>query len=237
MNNKYIVISDKNKKISDTLKSLGYKLIYTESVDEFICYERNHADMQCIQVEDKIFVLSNCKKLKSQLESITKKVIYTERKALGKYPHNILLNAKIIGKNLIGKIDSVDANLVDYCIENGYNLINTQQGYSGCSILKVSDKAVITTDESIYRALQNSDIEVLKISQNNIELFGSKRGEQGLIGGASINLGDTVLFFGDIRKHEDYTKISKFCNKHNIKIDYIEDMNLTDVGSGVLLNF
>ncbi|MBQ8538016.1 MAG: hypothetical protein IJ433_00010 [Ruminococcus sp.] len=236
MNDKHILISDKNKTICDTLKSLGYKLIYTECVDEFISYEQNHADMQCIQVEDTVFILSNCKKLNNQLKTITKNLIETESLAHGKYPHNVLLNAKVIGKNLIGKIDYLDKKLVNYCVDKGYNLINVKQGYSGCSILKITDNAVITTDESIYKALQNTEIEVLKISQNGIELLGSKRGEQGLIGGASINLGESILFFGDISKHEDYENIVKFCNSKNISINYIKDMNLTDIGSGVLLN-
>ena len=235
--NKYILIYDKNKKVCDTLKSLGYKLIYTQCVDGFISYEQNHADMQCILVEDTLFVLSNCTELEKELRNITSNVIKTSKTAHGKYPDNILLNAKVIGKNLIGKIDCLDKNLVEYCVSKGYKLINTKQGYSGCSILKITDNAVITTDENIYKTLKNTDIDVLKISQNNIDLFGSKRGEQGLIGGASINLCDSVLFFGDITKHEDFQRIKDFCNSKSVNINFIEDISLTDIGSGVMLNF
>ena len=231
-----MLFSKKNKRICDKLHSLGYKLIYTECVDGFISYEQNHADMQCICVEDTIFVLKNCCKLRKLLENYTSNIVTTKNIADGEYPNNILLNAKIIGKNLVGKIDNLDSTLIHFCTARGYKLINVKQGYSGCSILKVTENAVITTDNSIYRALSNTDIDVLKISQNGISLFGAKRGEQGLIGGASTNLGDSILFFGDITKHENYAEIKNFCKERNISIEYIDDLELTDRGGGILLN-
>lgn len=237
MNDKIILISDKSIVICDKLVSLGYKLIYTECVGEFISYEQNHADMQCICVEDTVFVLKNCDELKNQLRKYTSKIISTKNTADGKYPSNILLNSKIIGKNLIGKIDSLDSCLIDFCNKRSFNFINVKQGYCGCSILKVTDNAVITTDENIYRTLLNTDIDVLKISQNGISLYGAKRGEKGFIGGASINLGKKILFFGDIRKHIDYNAIISFCEKWNISIEYIKDLELIDIGGGILLNF
>lgn len=235
MNSKFIIISAKNKIICDKLISLGYKLICTDCVDEFISYEQNHADMQCITIDDTLFILDNCTVLKNRLKNYTSNIIVTNKKADGKYPNNVLLNAKIIGNYLVGKIDALDSKLVDFCIKRGYTPINVKQGYSGCSTLKLTENAVITSDESIYRTLLNTDIDVLKISQNGIVLDGSKRGEQGLIGGASINLGDTILFFGDITKREDYEKIAGFCHKHMVSIDYIADIPLTDIGSGILL--
>ena len=236
MNKIIVIISDKNNIICDKLNSMGFKLIYTECVDGFISYEQNHADIQCICVKDTVFVLKNCGNLKNELQRFTSKIITTQSKAEGTYPNNILLNAKIIGKNIIGKIDALDIRLIEFCKELGYNFIDVKQGYSGCSILKITDNAVITTDENIYRTLSNSEIDVLKISQEDISLYGSKRGEQGLIGGASINLGDKILFFGDIRKHADFENIKAFCNKSNIKFEYIENMELTDIGGGILLN-
>lgn len=235
MNDKIVVISNTNKIICDKINSLGYKIVYSQNLSEFISYEQQHADMQCIQVEDTIFVLQNCNQLIKQLQSITNKVVVSSGFAYGKYPDNILLNAKIIGKNLIGKIDFLDKKLVDYCIKNGYKLINVNQGYSGCSILKVTDSAIITSDESIYKALQNTDIDVLKISQSGITLSDAKMGEQGFIGGASVNLNNSILFFGDIRKHEDYSKIKEFCECRNISIMKIDDFNLTDIGGAILL--
>lgn len=236
MNDKIILISNANKLICEKLKSLGYKLIYTESVDGFISYEQKHADMQCIEINGTVFVLKNCAELKNKLLKHTPNVITTEKTATGKYPNNILLNAKIIGKNLVGKIESLDSKLVDFCVKSGYKLINVKQGYSGCSILKVADNAVITSDESIYQALSDTEIDVLKISQNGISLFGSTKSEQGFIGGASIKLENSVMFFGDITKHEDYRRIKEFCCAKNIAVQYIKEIELTDIGSGILLN-
>ena len=58
----------------------------------------------------------------------------------------------------------------------------------------------------------------------------------GFIGGASVYLNpeNTLLFFGDITKHVDYNNIKFFCDKNNIKIDYIPQIHLEDIGGGVL---
>ena len=204
MNNKYVVVSDRCIEVCDKLKNMSYKLIHTECVDGFISYEKKHADMQCIALDNNVvFVLSQCKSLANTLENLGFDVRLTSKKASGKYPDNIILNAKVVGKHLIGKIASLDKNLVEYCINNGYELIDVNQGYSACSCLKVNENAIITADNSIYKALIKTDIDVLKISSGNIRLIDSKREEEGFIGGASVNLGDSILFFGDIRKHPD----------------------------------
>ena len=234
--NKTLIISNAEPTVCDKLTKLGYKLIYTECVDGFISYEQKHADMQCIVVENKVFVLSQCNDLYNKLIDQNFDVIKTEKPAGAKYPKNILLNAKIVGKNLIGKIDSLDKGLVNFCIGNGYNLIDVNQGYAACSILKVADNAIITSDESIYKALKNSEIDVLKICSGYIKLAGAKREEDGFIGGASVNLGDSVLFFGDIKKHPDYKSIVEFCLNKGVNVILIEKTPLTDIGGAVLLN-
>lgn len=237
MSDKYAIISDAVPQICEELLKRSYKLIYTDCVDGFISYEQKHADMQCIAVNNAVYVLKECERLINDIKSkCDLNIIKTTADISGKYPHNVLLNAKIIGNYLIGKIDSLDKSLVNNCLEAGYNLINVNQGYAGCSCLKVDDNSLITTDESIYKALENINFDVLKISNENISLFGAKRGECGFIGGASVNLGNEILFFGDISKHPEFQNIKHFCTARNVKISYIESIPLTDIGGVVLLN-
>ncbi len=236
--NKLAVISHEVPQICDVLESFGYKLIYTDSVDGFISYEKRHADMQIICIDGKVLVLSACKALCDELENLGVDFDVITDEFDGKYPNNILLNAKKIGNNIIGKTEHLDSSLVDYCTQNNYNLINVNQGYAACSCINVADTAVITTDPSIFKALSDTSIDVLKVSQNGIKLHGAGENTEGLIGGASVTLDDnSILFFGDITKHQDYIPIKEFCKKYNVEIRYINNLKLTDIGGAILLNY
>ena len=236
--NKFIVISNQNNDICSYLSKLNYILIHSDCISEFIDYEQKHADMQCLVLNNTVFVLKNAKNLSEQLREMNINIIETESVANGEYPENILLNALVIGQYIVGKVDYLDRKLIEYAQINGFKLINVNQGYTACSCCKISDNAVITTDKSIHRALSETDIDVLKISNNSIVLDDAKRGECGFIGGASCRLDDNcILFFGDITKHEEFESINKFMKKHNVSYKYIENLSLIDIGSAVLLNF
>ncbi len=237
MSDKFAVVSNKVPQISSKLEEFGYKLIDSESVDAFISYEKNHADMQCLAVDDKVFVLNVCKDLYDKFKKIGCNVKYTADQIEGKYPNNIRLNAKIIGKNVICKKEFIDSELKKHLMLNKYNLIDVNQGYASCSCVKVSENAVITADKSICNALENTTIEVLKIQEGHIKLYGAGENTQGFIGGASVLLDkNNLLFFGDITKHPEYQKITYFCNKRNVNIHFIDSIDLTDIGGTTLLN-
>ena len=91
----------------------------------------------------------------------------------------------------------------------------------------MSDNAVITDDESIYKALCLNGVDTLLISKGDIVLNGHN---YGFIGGASYKISESkVLFFGDITKHRDYKKIADFIEKHGCEIIFL-DFPLTDFG-------
>lgn len=236
--NKIAIVSPKAPQICSALEKFGYKLIYSNSVDEFISYEKTHADMQCLAFNNNVFVLSQCQKLGHELNKLGINVIYTSKRANGKYPENILLNAQVVGKTVIGKINSLDKKLVDYLKISGYQLINVNQGYTGCSCVKVDDNSIITADNSIYKALKDTNVDVLKIEEGSIILDGADQTTYGFIGGASALVDkNNLLFFGTIENHPDYNRISKFCKSKNVVIHSIKDIPLTDIGGAVLLIF
>ena len=235
---KYAILADSEPVICQKLVSLGYKLIYTVSVDEFISYEKKHVDMQCLKIDDNYFVLNTCNKLYDTLHNLGLNVIKTTDNVSGKYPQNIKLNALVMNKTIVGKVDSLDSKLIKYFKDNNFKMINVNQGYTACSCVKVSDNAIITSDKSIIRALKNTDINTLEISDGKISLLGAKRGETGFIGGASTMLDkNNLLFFGNIKEHPDYNKIKDFCYSRGVLINYIEEIALSDIGGAVLLNF
>ena len=229
MNN--VIISGEFPEYGDALSALGYNVLYSESVDCFIPYERRHADMQCLIIDDHAFVLSRCKRLTDALSG-RYTVIPCGDGIRGEYPGNVVLNAAVAGKRVIAKLRSLDEKVLEYCADNGYELINVNQGYAKCSCAIVSDDALITADKGIYNSLRETrNIEALLIGEGSVTLPGA---EYGFIGGASgldINGGKRTLYFcGNIKEHPDCDSIKTFCDKHDTEIVSLTNSALTDVG-------
>lgn len=208
---------------------MSFQTLPSETVECFIEYEQTHADMQCLMIEDTAFILSCCKKLAKALENDYQIVLCGEPIS-GKYPHNIPLNACAVGKNLIGKLDSVDPKVILFCKKRGYRMIDVRQGYTKCSCAVVSNNALITADNGIYYSLKETNIEVLKIEEGRI---GLSENLNGFIGGASGYYHNRLYFTGNIRLHQDYQKIREFCNNHHTKIISLSEKPLQDIG-GIL---
>lgn len=221
------VMSDKYPCFVRGIELLGCKVISSEIVSAFPKPEQQHADMQILPINDDIFILNECNLLAEKL--VSNKLIFCENEAGHNYPGNVLLNYLYINNSLYGKLSAMDKRLYEYCKVNGIKLVNINQGYARCSTLVVNDRAVITSDLSIKQALQNNGVEVLLISPENIELDGY---DYGFIGGASGKIDEkTIVFFGNIELHPDYTHIKNFCNKHDVDVRIIcKDMRLTDIG-------
>lgn len=213
---KNLVISDLYPCFCDELRNLDYNIIPTKKINEFYLPEQKHADMQLLKIKDRIFTLENC-----------------AGKPERKYPYNVLLNCLYFNDKLYGKLTAVDDSVIAYCKQNGIETVNVNQGYTRCSTLVIAEKAAITADKSIEKALKNDGAEVLLISPGNIVLEGF---DYGFIGGAGFADNRTVYFFGDITKHPDFVKISAFTEKYNSKIEILcKKQPLTDIGGAVLL--
>lgn len=226
------VMSDEYKCFCDELTSLGYDIIFSDRISAFPKPEQKHADMQILRINDAIFMLNECKDLYKKLTKnlSANSIILCRNKAGEKYPKNILLNFLFLNNTIYGKMSSMDLSLKEYCMSNKIKMVNINQGYARCSTLVLNESAVITADSNIENALRNNGAEVLKITEGNIALKGYN---YGFIGGASGKIDDnTVVFFGDITKHTDYSKIKNCCAKHNIEIKILSKniMPLTDIG-------
>ena len=222
------ILSVKYPQFKQRLSELGYEVIPSERMNRFISYEQQHADMQCLILDDTAFVLSCCKRLANTLRSAYN-VILCADDIRGDYPHNVALNAAVAGENLICRVDSLNDKVKAYCKANDFTLINVKQGYAKCSCAVVSDNAIITEDVGIYRALSKTDIEVLLIGQGSVTLEGA---DCGFIGGASgyDKSNNTLYFCGDICEHPDFEKIKGFCDKHGTNIECLSDSQLLDIG-------
>lgn len=141
------------------------------------------------------------------------------------YPDDCIFNCASIGRTLIYG-DSFIALKFGYMFEH---LIKVRQSYVKCSCIVLDDKAVITSDSSIYKALSGR-FDVLKTSNENIFLNGFSCG---FIGGASGVVDNTILFCGSIKKHKDYNNIKAFANNCGFDIYSLSNADLYDYG-GIL---
>lgn len=221
------VMSDKYPCFVREIENLGHTVISSDTVDIFPIPEQKHADMQILPINSDIFILNECTALAKKIPN--DRLIYCDKKAGKKYPENILLNFLFLNNILYGKLSAIDKNLLDFCEENSIKTVNINQGYARCSTLVLNEKALITSDLSIEKALKKDGVEVLLISSGNIILDGY---DYGFIGGASGKIDEnTVVFLGNVTNHPDYRRIEKYCENHNISIKIIcKDMPLTDIG-------
>lgn len=228
-----IICGNCDKKILDKLKSFGLEVLLIKdnlSVDPAI---KNHADLSVIKIsETEIIIEKTQEELIQKLEFLGYKVSRTASSLDKQYPSDVLLNFLIIGKFIIGNYNYADETLKQKIKEYKLTIINTNQGYARCSSLKVNDNALITDDESIEKAAKLSGIDTLLISKGDIKLNGH---DYGFIGGASCNINQKILFFGELEKHKDSEKIKQFLSKHSCEYEYISGLDLTDIGSAICL--
>lgn len=223
------VMSGLYPEFCNAVRNLGHIVIETDSVEIFHKPERTHADMQLSPIKDKIFILNECKSLVSKLPR--NRIEFCESKAEKEYPKNILLNCLLLNNTVYGKLDYIDKSVIEYCCKHGIKLVNVNQGYARCSTLVINEKAVITSDKSIEKALKNNGVEVLLISPGSIKLDGF---DYGFIGGCGAKVQDKTVFFGNIEKHPDYNQIIDFCKTYNSDIEILcKHLPLTDIGGMV----
>ncbi len=224
-----VVVSGEYGYIIQELKRLGVNTITTQPTNNLPFYERYHPDMQFSYFKKGCAVVNENTLMSLQkLANIDVTLLKSSCDISPKYPFNIYYNHIIIGNILIGKTDYVDTTVYNYCQDNNYKIINTNQGYTKCSTAIVSENAIITSDNSIYNNCK-AYIDVLKIEPGFISLYGY---DYGFIGGCCGKLGSDILAFtGKISEHKNYNDIKTFL--HNYKVDILELTNkpLVDIGS------
>lgn len=222
------ILSTKYPQFATKLRKYGYEIIPSETIPCHMPYERDHADLQCLILDHTAFVLSRCKRLIKVL-SRDYQVIPCGDRFSGKYPDNTFLSAVYCENILIGRIASLDENAKEYCRKNDIELINVNQGYAKCSCVSVADDAIITADNGIIHALQDTEMDVLPIGKGSVRLEDAPYGFLGGASGYDRNT-RTVYFCGDIDRHPDADRIRDFCKKYDTKIICLSKDMLTDIG-------
>ncbi len=190
-----------------------------------------HADMCALHFGNNRVIVD-----KKQTELIAKltergfSVIKTKADIAGEYPSDVKLNVALFGRNAIGAFSHSDETVIENISD--YNKFEVKQGYTNCSVLPVSENALITDDVSVHKTLKNA-FDVLLIDKGDIVLEGH---EYGFIGGAAAKISkEGILFFGNLESHRNYKEITDFISKHSCKAISLKNTPLTDVGGIVSL--
>lgn len=229
-----VILSGEFPELTSRVEALGICVIPTQPVRRFYPFERYHADMQVLPGDgNTVFVLEQCYTLRERLQAHYKAVIPIPvlddpAQAVIVYPYNTALNFTILQNTVIGNFKQTNGKVMSFFSEKKFRLLQTKQGYSKCSTAVVSDKAIITADESIYRVATENNIDVLKIREGYIDLPGTN---YGFIGGCCGKLNEQLLAFtGNIKEHPDYTDIKAFCGNYAVDIYSLSTSKLLDVG-------
>lgn len=186
---------------------------------------RHHADMILTVFDGKLFChKSYYKANKAALDKIAAfgglDVIASDCARGEKYPLDVAFNTLIAGNKLICKKDSVCPQLAEY------DVINTNQGYAGCTALYAAD-TVITADPATTATCQMAGIPVYRISGKDISLPGY---DTGFIGGACGVCEDTVYIYGDPKASQSGLELAEFCNSKGLSLVSLFDGPVTDIG-------
>ena len=144
------------------------------------------------------------------------------------------MNFAVCGGKVFGTKKALTDELKIDINRYGMCFVNVNQGYAKCSTVIFADRAAITEDESIYKAMSSNGTDCLLIRKGYVRLDGF---DYGFIGGASAvdEENKTIIFFGDIEKHPDYSLIKSFIEKYAYSIEYIREKPLTDVGGAIII--
>lgn len=228
-----LVIVDKRitPNMRKSLLDLGIDIIESAECKNSYNAIKFHPDISVCKLDSNNIVVSSdvYDYYKNELCKYRFNVIKGDSSIQYKYPYNIQYNVCIFGKYAIHNFNYTDKNILDYLNSNNFIKINVKQGYSKCSICIVDDNSIITSDEGIYNAVKEYNIDCLLVEKGHIDLFELN---YGFIGGCSgLISSDKLAFLGDISKHPNYDKILNFVNSKNKSIVSLSKENLLDLGS------
>ena len=230
---KNILIDTRMRQIEkEKIKELGYNLIEIKKNPKVYEEISSHVDIFACKIGNKVIIEP------SRTYDIPQKIEleYGAELIEEKYPKDIKYNICIIGKKAIHNFKYTDLKIKSELEKQGYEIINTTQGYTNCSIAVIDEKSAIVTDKGLYKILIAHGIDVLYIKEQlDIKLLkdGRYSSRNGFIGGAISKIGNKIIIFGDLSKIDKNEQIRNFIKKRNVEIIEFKGQDVIDYG-GIL---
>lgn len=227
---KSIIIDNRMREIEkNKLKNLGYTLIEIPTSEEVYPEISSHVDIFACKVADKIIIDP------TQYIYMPQTDVFIEGRdnVEAEYPFDIKYNVCTIGKKAIHNFKYTDTVLQQHLIKAGYELINTTQGYTNCSIAVIDDNSAIVSDSGLYQILKAHNIDTLLVNNDlDIKLLNKNQysNKKGFIGGCISQIDDKIIVFGDLSKIDENSKIEKFIKSKGKQIIDFTGLDVMDYG-------
>jgi hypothetical protein len=219
-------ISDEEK---ETLSGLGYKILICPPLKTLYEAVSGHPDMLIHIIDnDTIMVHKDMDEtFVSVLNTIGKTVVFSSGSIGPHYPQDILLNAVNLKHIFIHNTKYSDNKLL--AMVSGKRVVCVNQGYTKCSTAVLNDKAVITSDTGIAKAMESNGIDVLFLSPGDILLPGLN---YGFIGGCCGLLDEGIMgFYGNLKNYAYGEEVLNFLKKYKIEPYFLSRGKLIDRGT------
>jgi len=217
-------------RISPEIISLFGKTLFLpecKTVDKRISH---HTDISLCKIGNTLICAEFLSEfLKTELPNVK---IISGRNPSSPYPDDILYNAAVVGKFVFCNVKYTASEILNEAEKQNIKIINVKQGYAKCSVIPVTDNAIITSDFSVAKAAESVGIEVLTVTNENITLDGF---DNGFIGGTAVSTDGSVIFAGDLSRSPHKNIIVNFIESHGKTVKYIENMPLYDIGSPIYI--
>ena len=228
-----LIIDERMRLIEkEKLKELGYELIEIKQSKQVYEEISSHVDIFTCKIGEKLIIEpSQYNFIKSQLqqENIEQGNEFVE----SKYPLDIKYNVCTIAKKALHNFEYADSKIKEELQAQGYELINTTQGYTNCSIAVIDDNSAIVTDKGLYKILQKHNIDVLYLQyEPDIKLLNNEgySTRKGFIGGAISRIDNKVFVSGDLNKIDQKEQIRQFIEKRNLELIQFKGLDVIDYG-------
>lgn len=234
-----LIIDERMRKIEkEKLTELGYNLVEIKLCNNVYEEISSHVDIFTCKIGEKLIVEpSKYKEIKEQIGNNCN-IIQGEENVENKYPLDIKYNMCIIGKKALHNFEYTDRKIKEELLNQEYELINTTQGYTKCSIAVIDDNSAIVTDKGLYKILQKHNIDVLYLDyEPDIKLLlgGKYSNKNGFIGGVISRVNDHIIISGDLNKIDKEGKIREFIQKRNLNIIEFKGLDVIDYGGMTLV--
>ena len=206
---------------------MGFEIIEVQTNSNVYTEISSHVDISVCKIENEIIVEPT-----QNMNNISNK-IYGKEKISAEYPYDIKYNVCIIGKKAIHNLKYTDEILKKELIDKGFELINTTQGYTNCSIAVIDENSAIVTDKGLNKILQRHGIQTLYLNEKlDIKLLKENKYSEknGFIGGCISKLGNKIIVFGDLDKIDFQNKIRNFIYEKDLEIIEFKGLDVIDYG-------
>ena len=234
-----LIIDERMRDIEkQKLKEHGYNLIEIKHNSNVYEEISSHADIFACKIGDKLIIEpSQFSTIKNQIKCEID-IRQGQENISCKYPDDIKYNVCIIGKKAIHNFQYTEPTIIEELENQGYELINTTQGYANCSIAVINEKSAIVTDKGLYKILQKHDIDVLYLLyEPDIKLLNGQKysDKKGFIGGVLSKINNNIIVSGDLNKIDQNNIIRNFIKSKNMNIIEFEGLDVIDYGGIIKL--